>query len=99
MNYNTYIYIRLTLLVPEAGWFGLLRSAEKARHFETYFVHFSSRKTAPLSGSWKHPHKYQRKVKAFIFQGLPCLLQAVTKISTVHKFHKGRVAADRHWQF
>ena len=31
----------------------------------------------------EHPHKYIRKVKAFTFQGLACLLQAVTKISKV----------------
>ena len=59
----------------------------------------SSHKTTSLSGSWKHPHKYKRKVKAFIYQGLPCLLQAVTKISTVYKFYKGCSAANRHWQF
>ena len=62
---------------------------ENARHFAIYFVHFSSCKTTPLWGSWKHPHKYQRKVKAFIFQGLPCLLQAVIKIRIIYKFHKG----------
>ena len=33
-------------------------------------------------------------VKALIFQGLPRLLQAVTKISAVYKFHEGHVAAD-----
>ena len=45
-------------------------SWKKARHFAIYFVYFSSCKTTPLPGSWKHPNKYQRKVKAFTFEGL-----------------------------
>ena len=68
-------------------------------HFAIYFVYFSSCKSTPPSGSWKHPHKYRRQVKTFIFQGLPCLLQDVIKISTVYKFHKGHIAAKLHWQF
>ena len=47
-------------------------------------------RAAQRAGTWKHPHKFRWKVKAFIFQGLPCLLQAVTKISTVYISHKGR---------
>ena len=61
---------------------------KNATHFTNNFVYFSNHNTTPLSGSWKHPHKYQRKSKDFIFEGLPCLLQAVTKISTVYKFDK-----------
>ena len=56
--------------------------------FAIYFVYFSSLKTPSLLGSWKHSHKYKRKVKAFTFEGLPCLLEGVTKISTVYSFHK-----------
>ena len=37
--------------------------------------------------------------KLSFFQGLSCLLQAIAKISTVYKFHVGRGAADRRWQF
>ena len=40
---------------------------KNAMYFVIYVVYFSSRKTSPLSDSWKHPHKYLRKVKAFIF--------------------------------
>ena len=36
-------------------------------------------------------NKYRRKVKAFTFSWK---LLAVTKISTVYKFHKDRVATD-----
>ena len=37
--------------------------------------------------------------QCFHIQGLSFILQTVTKISAVYKFHKGRVAADRRWQF
>ena len=72
---------------------GLVASAccdqlKNARHFSIYFVYLSNCKTTPLSGSWKHPHTYGTKVKAYIFQGLSCLLQAVTKISTVGQFRE-----------
>ena len=89
----------LSLLLLETGLLGLLLSIEKCHAIRNLFCLFSSRKTIPLLGSWQHPHKYQRKAKAFIFDGLPCLLQAVTKISTVYNFHKGHSVADRCWQF
>ena len=33
-------------------------------------------------------------LKAFIFQGLPCLLQDITKMNTVYKLYKGHIATD-----
>ena len=43
---------------------------KNARHFTIYFVYSSSCKPTPVSGSWKHPHKYLRKILASTFQGL-----------------------------
>ena len=74
-------------------------SLKIAMHFAIYIVYFSSRKTTRLSGSWRHPHKFRRKVKAFIFRDFLFCYRAVTKISTVYKFLKGRGAAHRRWQF
>ena len=54
---------------------------KNAMHFAIYIVYFSSRKTTPLSGSWKHPHKYLKEGQSFHIEGLPFLLQAVRKIS------------------
>ena len=75
---------QLTLLVPQAWWFSLLWSAEKCQALYNL----------SLSGSWKHPHKYKRKIKAFIFQVLPCLLKAVIKINTVYSWSALAILRD-----
>ena len=67
---------------------------KNATHFAIYVVYFSNRKISPLSGSWKHSHKIPKGSQSFHIQRLPFLLQVVTKISTVYKFHEERVAVD-----
>ena len=72
---------------------------KNATHFTIYFVYFPSRKTILCQAAENTLINTTRKVKAFIFQGLPSLLQAVTKISTLYKFLKSRSEPDRRWQF
>ena len=53
--------------LPRADRFSLLWSAEKNQTLCNLLSFFWSYKTTPLSGSWKHSHKYRRKVKTFTF--------------------------------
>ena len=65
-----------------------------------YFIYISSLKTVPLCEAAENTLINTHGMSKLSFlQGLPCLLQAVTKISRVYKFHKGRVGTDRRWQF
>ena len=76
--------IYLSLLVPQARRFDSLISWKM--HFAIYVVYFSSRKTTPLSGRWKHPHKYRGRSN-LSYSRTSLSATGCYKISTVYKFH------------
>ena len=77
----------LTLIVPRAWKIGYMQPCINCRgKSATHFVYFWSRKTLPYTHL-----EATCNVKAFTSEPLPCLLQAVTKISTLHNFYEWRI--------
>ena len=77
-----FVYINPPSATGQAVRLAVISCQMPSTWLSTLFI-FQVVKLSLCEATGKHPYKYEWKVKAFIFQGLPCLLQAVTKISTV----------------